>query len=244
MLSEAAKRELEGELDQLRNRYKRMGETIKALETVLNAAADVGFSQAVGGMPNATLETSQGAEPFNVEPLNLQEQAKGLREFMKTVFAQHPDGLKASEIIAEVMAMGYEQNGKTTVPSLVHGDLSRLKRQGKIRKEGAKYIWPPSAERRPVVEQIKGSDPVDIEPKQSVAEAAIAYMSEHGGRAHGRDILRTLKAKGYFRNSKSPASQLTNAMKKNKRIKRDLSAPNTWMLVEHIEKAVLEHGLL
>ena len=79
---------------------------------------------------------------------------------------------------------------------------------------------------------VPAQSPVALEVKESVAGAAIAYLSEHGGKAHGRDILKALQAKGHLLNSKSPSSHLTNALKKNKRIKRDLSARNTWMLVE------------
>lgn len=142
MLSQAVRKELEGELTQLRNRYKQIGEKIEALEKVLSPTDGFGFFKTGETTANATSETPQGVQYFNVERANPREQAKGLRWFMKTVLAKYPDGLKASDVVAKLMEMGYEKKGKTSLSAQVRGDLNRLRREEKIKRQGRKYVWP------------------------------------------------------------------------------------------------------
>jgi hypothetical protein len=137
MLSQAVKKELESERDRLRAIYKRVGEKLDALEKVLSPQDGFGF------FGSATSSGSAVEVPVVLDGSKPAEGA-GLREFMKAVLCPHPQGLKASEVAKGVQAMGYTRKAgsKTSLLAVVRGDLSRLKREGKVKKEGAKYIWP------------------------------------------------------------------------------------------------------
>lgn len=74
------------------------------------------------------------------------------------------------------------------------------------------------------------SESVTVEVKETIAGAAIAFLSANGGPAHGKDILQALQAKGLLMNSKQPMVHLTNSLVKSKKIRK--TAPNTWKLVE------------
>ena len=65
---------------------------------------------------------------------------KGLRALVQEVLVNHPNGLRASEVVIQLTQRGFTPSGKSTLRTLVSSELSRMKRQGKVRRDRGRYF--------------------------------------------------------------------------------------------------------
>ncbi len=68
---------------------------------------------------------------------------EGLRAMFRRILAENPRGMTVGELVTAVEAAGFRPSGTTRTVNLLHGDLSRLVKAGKIHKSGKRYSMPP-----------------------------------------------------------------------------------------------------
>ena len=131
MLDEGFKRQLKAELERLLQQKALLESTIAHVEALMDAE-DIPAQMSFADVSSKPL--SDGSAP-----------RKGLRALVQEVLADHPNGLRASEVAAQLTQRRFAPSGKSTLRTLVSSELSRLKRQEKVRKRGSKYL--PSKEK-------------------------------------------------------------------------------------------------
>ncbi|MGD0991164.1 MAG: hypothetical protein ABR998_01665 [Gemmatimonadales bacterium] len=67
----------------------------------------------------------------------------GLRDAIRKALEQHPNGLRAEEVVDAVTGLGYKPTGTMSAKALVYSELYRLHTKlGRLDKRGEKYRLP------------------------------------------------------------------------------------------------------
>lgn len=67
-------------------------------------------------------------------------------------------------------------------------------------------------------------------PKPKLADLGVAVILKHGGKAHGKVIVSELKQQGHMLDVAHPDSNISTALSRDPRVKRDPTARNTWIV--------------
>lgn len=135
-LSRAVKLELEAELANLRAEKKRLTAAIdKKIEQIQAFLTDEFFQPRLLPLdePEAPHHSAEPTNGSGASPAKNGE-PRGLRHYLWEVFAAHPGGLKAKEVVDAVTRLGYRTTGKTNVRTMVYGELYRLRRLRRLQK--------------------------------------------------------------------------------------------------------------
>ena len=67
----------------------------------------------------------------------------GLRDAIRYVLTKYPDGLTGRDIAEKLEQLGWQAKGKTPAYARVTGEVSRMKKRGKLLKPGKRYRLSP-----------------------------------------------------------------------------------------------------
>ena len=117
MLSEATRRELQGELDRLRDRAE-------ALEKILNESH-------MPGRPSVSMSTSPNGSLAGM----------GLREAARKVLESFPRGLKPLGVAAQMEVRGFQSDteAKTPLVTRIRNELWRMGKKGELESNRGVY---------------------------------------------------------------------------------------------------------
>ena len=123
--------------DALRKERQRLLDQVKGIDALLSSDA----TDEPKDMGSATVKDDSRSVTGNGNGHG----EVGLRSLVRELLKTNPKGLSAREVAKMVAEMGYKPSGSMRTIQLVHSDLSRLRRGGKLVKRGLRYSLPVEA---------------------------------------------------------------------------------------------------
>lgn len=127
MLTQKLQEELQAERERLLKIKKHIQANLDAIESLL--ATD-------NSMQPLQLELV-GRKQLDVEA---SVPSHGFRDGLRQVLAENPSGLRSREVAERMRQKGYHTRGKTDISVRVRSELSRFKREKKVKRKAEKYF--------------------------------------------------------------------------------------------------------